>query len=279
MLVVYQRGLPDVAAWPVLQSELARAAAGPPEGHKLIVYDNSQEPLCSAAASVPGCLYRHDPTNGGTATAYTFATAVAARTGVEWLLLLDHDTPLPHDFFRAVAAAIDAPTSANIAAFVPRVVHGEEPVSPAAITPAGSIRPILKPARAASNVRLTAVASGSVFRVSLLNSLLPLPPGLWLDFVDHWIFARLGERGRSVEILDITLQHDLSISRPALLSRRRLLSVLEGEARFVESLGWRARWTYPLRLIRRLARYLFIRPRLAVWMGRWLVARIIPAIR
>ena len=75
------------------------------------------------------------------------------------------------------------------------------------------------------------------------------------------------------------MQHDLSVSRPALLSQRRLLSVLEGEARFVESLGWRARWTYPLRLIRRLVRYLFIRPRLAVWMGRWLLARIIPTVR
>lgn len=242
--------------------------------HRLIVYDNSPEAHDLGDSFSPGSMpkidYVHDPANGGTAAAYEFATKAASARHADWLLLLDHDTILPSDFFARWVAAIHMAPDEVVDAFVPWVTHEGVVVSPATVTGIGSIRPL---SRTAAPKPETAIASGSIFRVESLRAVMPLPHGLWLDFVDHWLFAEIRARRGVVRVFDAEVDHDLSIARPASLSRRRLLSVLEGEARFVRSLEWPARYVHPIRLMHRLARYLVIRPRLAAWMAAWIFSR------
>ena len=272
LLVVFERDLAAVPSWPRLLQCRAGQLGTESGWQRLIVYDNSSTPLAIAARNVPECVYVHDPSNGGTAAACSVGVRLAHESDAEWLLMLDHDTALPSNFFQLLARAELEAQSAPVAAFVPWVTDRGSVVSPATVSAAGSIRPMsrteghLLPA-------LTAIASGCVVRVSVLTSLMPLPSGLWLDYVDHWIFAGIRQQKGNVRILDTTLEHDLSIAHPESLSKRRLLSVLDGEARFVASLGWKARWAHPFRLARRLARYLVARPRLATWMASWLVSR------
>lgn len=272
LLVVFERDLEEVPSWPrLLQSNTGRIGDGS-GWQMLIVYDNSPRPRALAARDVPECLYVHDPSNGGTAAASSVGADLARQSGADWLLMLDHDTALPSNFFQSLARAEAEAGSSVVAAFVPWVTDRGSVVSPAKVSVAGSIQPL---SRAGGDrvSPLTAIASGCVLRVSVLTSLMPLPPGLWLDYVDHWIFAGIRAQKGDVRILDTTLEHDLSIAHPESLSRRRLMSVLDGEARFVASLGWQARWAHPFRLARRLMRYLVFRPRLATWMAGWLVSR------
>ena len=274
VICLFERRWPDVKAVAQLSSFAFDLEGTGIRRHRLVLYDNSAASQAESAAAIADCTYFHDPANGGTAAAYEFATKLALQDGADWLLLLDHDSVLPAGFFTALARSRAAAASEPVAAFVPWVVHESRVVSPAFVTIFGSIRPLSRrPVRPESGHALTAIASGSVLRVSVLGSLLPLPQGLWLDYVDHWIFARIRARGGIVRIFDATVEHDLSIARPASLSRRRLISVLEGEARFVASLGRCARWVHPLRLARRLVRYLVVRPRLGAWMAGWMLAR------
>ena len=271
VICLFERHWSDVSAMkqlPALAGDFARLGI---RRHRLVVYDNSSSPQAAAAAAFPELDYVHDPGNGGTAAAYEFGSDLASREQADWLLLLDHDTALPTNFFPAWVRSMNEGDSEAVEAFVPWVMHESLVVSPATVTSFGSILPLSRESTPPHTARpLTAIASGSILRVAALRSLMPLPKGLWLDYVDHWIFAKIRARGGSVRIIDATLEHDLSIARPASLSRRRLLSVLEGEARFVRSLGWRARWAHPFRLARRLTRYLIVRPRLAAWMAGWM---------
>lgn len=278
VLVVYERNLTEVPAWTVLRSWLE--ASGPhgsrPRAH-LLVYDNSGTERARPPSGIRGCRYVHDPNNGGTAAAYACATRIAGEIGMEWLLLLDHDTRLPEGFLAEAAAAASS-GSAFVAAWVPwvRLSNGAI-VSPARVTWAGGIRPLRPGAQPPAGMRLSAIASGTVLRVVCMRELLPWPKGLWLDYVDHWIFAQLHRNRLKILIMDQVLQHELSIAGPASLSPARLVSILDGEASFQRLLGMSARLVYPLRLAQRVLRLARSNPGLAVHALKWIAVRTLHA--
>jgi hypothetical protein len=266
VLVIYERSLDRVEGWPALNRMLQeRPPCGVAELAHLLVYDNSRAPL-SAVPELPGLTYRHDPENGGTAAAYRVALAMAMAMGAPWLLLLDDDTALPLDYLRrmtpAFLSAVDAP---DIAALLPRVRHGEGVlISPVRVTRWGTMQPLAVDSEVRAGEHVSAIASGAILRVSALSAVMPLPADLWLDYVDHWIFAAMHRKGLKAIVADEVLQHDLSIRSPATMSPARLASVLRGEANFHRVLGVGARLAYPFRLARRLAGLGLTNPRLAV---------------
>jgi hypothetical protein len=273
VLVVYERQLDSVEAWPALLAALAGSGRETLRLRQIVIYDNSPEPRARPAADITGCTYVHDGDNGGTAAAYARAAAIAAHSGINWLLLLDQDTQLSSQFFTALALALSTAAATTTGALVPWIHHGDSPVSPARLTWAGTIAPLRRDQARKGFGRLTAIASGSVLHVPSFLELLPLPKGLWLDYVDHWIFRRLQLRRRSVLIVEQVLQHDLSVANPAQLSRRRLLSILEGELQFQKLLGIGANFLYPIRFAARVIRYFYIRPRLALHTLAWAFQR------
>ncbi|MEO6407251.1 MAG: hypothetical protein ABIO45_00665 [Burkholderiaceae bacterium] len=274
VVVVFGRRLDRVEAWQALVHRLQHRAPQALALAHVLVYDNSAEPLARPADPPAGCSYVHDPGNGGTAAAYACAVALATRLELDWLLLLDHDTVLPERYFEQAGAALRSCAGDAPAALLPWVCHGAAVVSPAEITALGTIRPLPRGAAFRRGSRVTAIASGSLLHVATLSSLLPIPRELWLDYVDHWIFSRLYERRLPLQVFDAVLQHDLSIVTPAGLSARRLSSVLDGEARFVATLGPAARFAYPVRLVVRMLRYTRVSRPLALRTLRWSVRRL-----
>jgi hypothetical protein len=273
VVVAYERALNQVTCWRTLLDLLElRRGDGLHVAHVLI-YDNSPVPLASPQPPRADVTYVHDAGNGGTAAAYARALELAPSVSADWLLLLDQDTALPVDHLTVAESARRADT----AAMVPHVRHGDTLISPARITRFGSIRPLLPGERAADS-RITAIASGALLKTSEVESVFPIPAGLWLDYVDHWLFARLGERRASIVVFDSRLDHDLSIRSPKAISARRLTSILEGESRFVSTLGPVARAAHPARLMLRALRLWRANPALAVHAVRWCARRLVSRV-
>jgi hypothetical protein len=274
VLVVYERDLDQVAAWPQLQQWLSNQSARESiAATHILIYDNSALPRARPIPALSDCSYEHDPENGGTARAYCRAVAMAAARNVDWLLLLDHDTILPDEFLGAARAAIaSAAGPPAVQGFVPWVLHGQDvAVSPSVVTRFGSLRAVRPERGIRPAEQITAIASGSVLNTAALAKILPLPAGLWLDYVDHWIFAQFRRRGYRVAVLEVTIHHDLSISGPTRLTPARLLSMLRGEATYYGLLGSCARLVRPLRIAWRLMQMTVTNPRLARVGWSWLL--------
>lgn len=257
VVVVYERPLERVEAWRMLLAALAACDAHGSSAMGLthvLVYDNSAMPRAQPDVPIAGCSYVHDRRNGGTAAAYRAAAERATELGIGWLLLLDQDTQLPADFFRSATAAMQRSESVT-AALLPWVFHGPVPVSPARVTLFGTVLPLKATSwRPSRRTQLTGIASGALVRVCAVRSLSRFPVELWLDYVDHWMWAQFQRQGLQIGTLDATLEHNLSVADPASLSRRRLTSILAGENLFVCQLGWLARLVHPVRLLVRASR-------------------------
>ena len=259
VVVVYERTLDRVAPWAALCAAMnATAVAEADCGlvlRQVLVYDNSAVPKVLAQALPRWAHVVHDPANGGTAAAYRRALQDAQAAGLPWLLLLDDDTRLPDDLLAQAGAALRCDAAPALpGAVLPRVRHGGDPVSPARITRWGSMRPLACDEPGTAVPALTGIASGALVQVQAWRALAPLPEALWLDYVDHWVFAGLRRQGHALRVSGAVLEHDLSVSEPRRLSERRLASILAGEALFTRTLGWPARWLQPLRLLWRALR-------------------------
>lgn len=257
VVVVYERGLDQVQAWPALMAALRTppGPAGEMSLQRVVVYDNSPTNRTVIVSEIDRCEQIHDPGNGGTAAAYVHAASVAGQRGLKWLLLLDHDTRLPDDFLQCADLALAGSGSARVSAVLPWISHGVDVISPARIDRMGSIRPLNRAAPAPRGALLTGINSGSLIQLDAWRAIAPVPTALWLDYVDHWMFTRLHRLGLTVAISDAHLDHDLSVSSRRTLTLGRLRNILKGEAAWVAELPWSARLIYPLRLWARSAKY------------------------
>jgi hypothetical protein len=282
IVVVYRRCWNEVASANYLIEQLEKFNQSQENDlgfriDKLIIYDNSPSAMLQPPKLDDRIDYKHNPENGGTRAAYDYALTQAIGAKQEWIFLLDQDTSLPDNFLVALNTSFSGHHLVGIDVLLPRVTdHGLE-ISPSYISRLGSI------VQAANNSQyshqfplkgLTGIASGALIRTSSLNKISKLPPNLWLDFVDHWIFQQLNLNGAKYLILDITLQHQLSIMNMSEVSRQRMLSLLDGEFVFVGSLGKLAKITYPFRLLFRFLRFAIACPSAAKNMTYWLWLRV-----
>ncbi len=257
VMVAYRRAPEEAASWRWLMDRLAEGrTTGDTRSLRLahvLIYDNTpgdSTPGGTAADSgtaLPEGVSRiADPSNGGTAAADEAACALAGRMGCEWVLLLDQDTSVPADYLRKAGDAAARPDRPGILA--PKVLHGEILISPAEMKVTGRVVPR---ADADQTGHLTAIASGLMLRQTDLARALPLPPALWLDFVDHWVLLKMRQNGTKSAVIDTVLSHDLSIFKPAEMSTERMIGILDAESWFHRHLSWQAWAALPLlRLIR-----------------------------
>ena len=282
VVVVYRRSWRDVTSGKYLIEQLnnrfnSKSDEKPFQIEKLIVYDNSPTQMAMPSYIDKRIDYKHNPDNGGTRAAYDYALSMSLMVGGDWILLLDQDTFLPDNFLISVKKSITANILNEVDVFFPWITDGGHFISPSYISLSGSIAPYNKKTSMHSFLikGITGIASGSIIRTSALTSLPPLPSELWLDFVDHWIFNQLKLNGKKYFVLDVTLQHELSIMNMAAVSSQRQFSLLDGERIFVASLGGTARFVYPFRLLLRLVRLVMVSPQTAMNMVNWLWLRLV----
>jgi glycosyltransferase involved in cell wall biosynthesis len=272
VVVAFRREWQAIASASFLLTSLREPPPTPSGGTRfkltrVLVYDNSPQPLAMPAKNIADVCYVHDANNGGTRAAYLRAVQQAANEGQDWILILDQDTDLPEDFFSR---------SANMAlgdsdVLLSRIEHGGRPVSPARVTRSGSIVPF-HPAPGPVNIKnVTAIASGVLIRTRVLHRVPTPPKELWLDYLDHWIFLQLNNSGSRIAVTDTTLEHDLSIMDIASVSPQRLRSIWSAERIFVTNLPMTARAYYRWRLAYRFLRLLVVHRPAAYELVRWLL--------
>lgn len=253
VIVLYERALEEIASWTTISQLAAGAADAGDEGelsvNHVLIYDNSRVPL-DGWRPLDRMEYRHDSRNGGTRAAYLLAIQRAKELGIPWILFLDHDTELPLSFLRSAYRQLHLDEGQCPDAVVPKVRDGLRPISPVVILDSGKIIPLENIKGSVDGRRIGAISSGTIFNVSTLEKLGTIPEALWLDYVDHWIFTRLHAHRARIVILDVKIEHKLSLSDLGALPQWRLENILEAERYWLRELPPIARFIYLFRIAR-----------------------------
>lgn len=239
VIVLYNKSFKDVPcalrlmqwlATPIMDSDRLNLA-------HCLIYDNSPVPQPLDFGGHERIDLFHDPSNGGTRAAYLYALKIAREKGYPWILLLDHDTDIPPEFFLDAERTLASAQAAHICAIVPRVFDELTPISPSKITSYGRIYNSLQDEHPANNSQdgLTAIASASIVRTDSLATLLPIPDAFSLDYLDHWLFRELQHRGDAIAVSSALVEHSLSVQSMKSMGIDRYCSILVAELAFLRS--------------------------------------------
>ncbi|HTF69596.1 MAG TPA: glycosyltransferase [Edaphobacter sp.] len=227
----------------------------------LLLYDNSSHPQTINLNQWIDCgsvEYCHAKENGGLLAAYTEALRRARENGIDWLLLLDQDTTLAPTMFPVLFSELRSSLTPNICALVPKLMQNGLIISPQIVG-----RFLNHDCSAAfsgiSSKTITAFNSAACLRVQALDAIGGFPRDYWLDFLDYIMFHRLQAAGGQVLILDITMEHHLSLRNlETEMSLVRYANVLASEWRFIRETGSRGGpLIHRLRLFKRAFGYSF----------------------
>lgn len=252
VVVVYRRNWEEIRALPIIES--LSAANGNPriERWQVLIFENGGFSGIASHANNAGFLYEADPDNGGTRSAYSAALRIAERCGLNWILVLDHDTAPSIQYFLELAQVIDHIVSetSRIVALVPIVTDRGVHISPSRVRFAGRLTPLQVPV--ISNERCSAIASGSVFRTSFLARIAPFPAKYWLDGLDHWIFWNAFRAGFLVTVLSAQVEHSLSIRSLNAVSPSRYAQIVAAEFQLAyDTMTASERFAFRVRLLLR----------------------------
>jgi GT2 family glycosyltransferase len=254
VVVLYKCSLDGSSTLQAL-AEFFRQQGGLAQQIALLIYDNSEDPQ-SAVLERWNCgsvEYHHAEKNTGLAAAYNYALSMARSGGIEWLLLLDHDTEPHLALFSGLFAAVTSQLSSEVCAIVPKLIQEGKTLSPQFV---GQLRNHDCPSEFSgiSQRQITALNSAACLRTEALVAIGGFPSEYWLDFLDHIVFHRLQAAGGRIVILDVTVEHSLSLLKMETeMGLDRYANVLAAEWRFVRDTGSGGGPTiHRLRLLRRL---------------------------
>lgn len=180
------------------------------EACRVLVWDNSPVPAANKELPFP-YEYQHTKENLGVSGAYNRAMATAEAEGCPWMLLLDQDTTLPgHFLHRMLEMSRAEEKNEEIAAIVPFLFDGEQPISPIKMLFYGN-SPIQPPFSGPYPRPMFAANSGTLMRVEALREVGGYEENFWLDLSDVVVFHRLYKCGRRVFIAgDLHVQHKVT---------------------------------------------------------------------
>jgi GT2 family glycosyltransferase len=220
----------------------------------VLIYDNSPQvqEFRPEDFPFPRIEYHHDPQNGGLAAAYNHALEIAHRRNIQWLLLFDQDTIVDIGLFTALLREIWAPPAEDICALVPKLIRDSEMLSPQSVGPLRNVA-VSRDFVGISLKRLTALNSAACLKVQAVLQAGKFPDEYRLDYLDHIMFHRLQERGGRIMVMDVTIEHHLSLLNLATeMSMERYTNMLASEWRFIRETGARGgTLIHRLRLLKR----------------------------
>jgi GT2 family glycosyltransferase len=197
----------------------------------LILYDNSptHQEFHADQYKMLSIHYIHDPRNLGIVTAYNYALKAAVENGSEWLLLFDHDTEVTSEYLETMLNLREEDN--DVAAVVPKINSENTMISPVY---SHTLRPLQgeKPIVGLQERPVMAINSGSLIRVQFLTEVGGFNKDFPLDYLDHWLFHEIYEKGYKVRLLNVSLEHELSVMDYSRVSMARYKSIMESEAKF-----------------------------------------------
>lgn len=231
MVVVLYKLKPEESKTFQTLKQIMNSTSNPFKDIELILYDNS--PVKQDFTPPPNegihISYYHDPRNLGIAAAYNYAWSVAKGNNSQWLLLLDHDTELTQEYFHSILTLDNIPE--NVVAVVPKINSENTMISPVY---SHSLRP-LKEERPSPGIQVKpvmAINSGALISVHFLNEINGFNEDFALDYLDHWLFYKIYEKNRKVLLVDVELEHELSVLDYSRVSLQRYQSILDSEVNF-----------------------------------------------
>jgi GT2 family glycosyltransferase len=228
-------------------SSLFRILSEHPELAKhfsLLLYDNSPQAQDHAMQATFPIDYVHDPSNGGLATAYSFALARAEAEQRAWLLLFDQDTLVTEEFLvELVESARTLHSEGQVGAIVPKLLVRGAIYSPEmnflyqVRHPHRSLQTVEKDAVGIQQRHLNAYNSGATLRVSAMRGVGGFPMQFWLDYLDHALFRALFFGGFRIYVMRAELVHDPSLAEVTSMPLWRLRNVIRAQTLFVKQSG------------------------------------------
>lgn len=278
VVVLYKKRFEDIPCATAISVWLDQAVEG---GTDLsltdcLVYDNSPEPLQTTFTGPARATYFHNARNGGTQAAYVAAIDMATVCGCGWILFLDHDTDLPADFFTVTSHALTrAESDRPTVGVIPYVYDGSMQVSPSLVTAYGRVSQFSVSGQGASDAYpgLTAIASASLVQTSWLSSLLPIPEAFRLDYLDHWLFREIQQRGGALAISSARIEHSLSVCSMKSMDAERYRSILDAELLFLQGDATYSRAAHGLWHVLRTLKLALLTRRIPLLLVCWQAAR------
>ena len=255
VLVLYNELLEDSKTFKSLILETKPLGAA---RYTLLIYDNSLKVRSDLSFLEQYRLYFEffyisDKSNPGISYAYNTAIDLANKENVSWLLLLDQDTVLSPKYISTFLETVKTPNE-FIVSYVPRIFSklSKNIISPFRINSIGIMNNISNEIKGIFKHNAIAINSGAFVNVNFVNSIGGFSKEYPLDMLDFWLFDKIYSKGKYLYILDMDIEHDLSVlnfENDVSLSRYK--SILSSENLFFKTNVIKM-FIYKIRLIKRL---------------------------
>jgi GT2 family glycosyltransferase len=228
----------------------------------VLVYNNSPINDNKDECINDNYIYIHDPRNKGIAVAYNYGLKLANKLGSSWMLLLDQDSVLPEKYFSVLIDTLNKISlDEDLVAIIPKVIDKcNKVISPTKILVGRRTTTYTKNFNDYSQDIISAINSGTLLRVNFLNAIGGFNELFNLDFLDHWLFHTIQANKKRIYLINITIEHQLSVSNYDLyMSKSRYISILHAEATFIKIYGSNFdKFLYPFILTARIIKQLFL---------------------
>ncbi len=208
ILVLFKQPLEESLAY----ATLGKHISGLQIPYKLIIYNNSPD-ITVQTPPIANCEVVNAQGNEMLASPYNHAWEVAKREQYDWIMLLDQDSELTHEYFSAVKGCL-LNAKPQTAAIVPDVFCGTLQVSPIKKNiltgPYGHLTVAKESYEGSRFTYVDAVNSGSILRTEAISQINGFSEEFPLDFLDCWNFYQFHRAGYSIELMNAPIQHHLS---------------------------------------------------------------------
>lgn len=224
----------------------------------ILVFDNSPIPQYDRSDFVFNKFnihYYHDPNNPGLSTAYNYALHLAKEANYNWLMLLDQDTIITKDYINEIQSLNFNELSDKVVAIIPRVVSSidNKIIAPVKVFVGAVFRPVSLCSGDVTE-KISGINSGTMLRISYLNSIGGFSKNYSLDMLDHWYFRKIFNDKKIIYLLKSNIHQNLSIYSgfETHVSFVRYQQMLVAEKLFVSEDGPFSSFIYKFRLIFRV---------------------------
>ncbi|WP_321385418.1 glycosyltransferase [uncultured Enterococcus sp.] len=269
VLVLYKKSLSDCPSYNALYYAVSKR-----KNMHLVVYDNSLEEHGDVLYKNNQVHYIHNPANPGLATAYNEGLSLFQKLSAQLMLLLDQDTEIDFSYLDKITSRTDGE---SVGAFVPLVYSGNQRISP--VFSDNYVGGGLSfPELGKTSHRLMAVNSGTVLTASGLAAIERFNEEFPLDFLDHWLFWKLYQEKQEIEVLDVTLAHDLSVLDYSQVSLTRYESIITAERRFYQNYDTSMLTVHKKHLLKRMIKQLLTVKNRKIWRRTWQEYRLLARV-
>jgi hypothetical protein len=173
-----------------------------------MIFDNTPGRAAESRVLDDNIDYRSSGRNLGLPAAYNAAIRQGLLRGAEYIMLVDQDSSITHEYLEAAAQALEQPLPDQVA-WVPHIVANDRVISPYRVNALGLPKFGYDPNR--PTAAYFAINSYSVISLCFLTQLGGFAQHYWLDALDLWFYSKVAKAARTVGIIDVTVTHKLSL--------------------------------------------------------------------